>query len=264
MALPAVPGFEAAGVIDAVGTGVTGFSLGDRVAYFFAEGGYATEKLSDMAPLVHLPDDIDDETAAAFLAKGLTAWMGIRALHSIKAGDDVLVLGASGSVGSILSRWATALGANVIGVAGSESKLDKVRAGAAHALLADDPDAIGLIRSFAPSGVDVVYDFVGHATFGLAAAAIKDGGIIATIGQASGQPPIPPELARRGVQIHGGGMPQYVRGATVAVATNELWDAYRSGTFDDLDVVRYPFDDMARAHADLAARRLEGIPVAIV
>lgn len=264
MALPAIPGFEAAGMIDAVGAGVTGFSVGDRVAYFFAEGGYATEKLSATAPLVHLPDDVSAETAAAFLAKGLTAWMGLRALHSLRSGDDVLVLGASGSVGSILSRWATSLGANVIGVAGSASKLGKVRAGSAHALLAGDPEAVARIREIAPRGVDVVYDFVGNATFGLAASAIKDGGVIAAIGQASGQPPIPADLARRGVEIRGGGTPQYVRGPTVSVATNELWDAYRSGTFDDLDVVRYPFDEMARAHADLAARRLEGLPVAIV
>lgn len=264
MTLPAIPGFEGAGVIDSVGAGVTGFAAGDRVAYFFAEGGYATEKLSATAPLVHLPDDISSEVAGAFLAKGLTAWMGLRALHSLKSGETVLVLGASGSVGSILSRWATALGANVIGVAGSESKLEKVRAGAAHALLASDPEATRKIRDIAPNGVDVVYDFVGQATFNLAAAAIKDGGVLAAIGQASGQPPIPAELARRGVEIRGGGTPQYVRGPTVEPATSELWAAYRSGVFADLEVVRYPFDEIARAHADLAGRRLEGIPVAIV
>ncbi len=264
MALPAIPGFEGAGVIDSVGEGVTGFSPGDRVAYFFAEGGYATEKLSATTPLVHLPDDIGDETAGAFLAKGLTAWMGLRALHPLRSGETALVLGASGSVGSILSRWATVLGATVIGVAGSESKLEKVRAGAAHALLADDPDADRKIRDIAPDGVDVVYDFVGRATFGIAAGAIRDGGVIAAIGQASGQAPVTADLSRRGVTIRGGGTPQYVRGPTVEPATSELWAAYRSGTFADLEIVRYPFDQIPRAHADLAARRLEGIPVAIV
>ncbi len=263
MQLPAVPGFEAAGTIDAVGAGVDGFSPGDRVAYFFDQGGYATEKLVSTSPLVRLPSDINFETAGAFLAKGLTAWMGLRALHQLAAGDKVLVLGASGSVGSIISRWAKALGATVIGVAGSESKLEKVRAGSSHALLAGAAGAIGTIREIAPEGVDVVYDFVGSATFSLAAAAIRDGGIIAAIGQASGQPAIPADLAQRGVQMRGGGTPQYVRGPKIVTATNELWDAYRSGVFRDLEVVRYPFDEIARAHADLAARRLEGIPVAI-
>jgi len=264
MKLPAIPGFEGAGVIDSVGAGVTGFAVGDRVAYFFAEGGYATGKLSATAPLVHIPEDIRTDIAGAFLAKGLTAWMGLRALHALTSGDTVLVLGASGSVGSILSRWATHLGATVIGVAGSPSKLDKVRAGAAHALLASDPEAERKIRDIAPDGVDVVYDFVGQATFALAAGAIKDGGVIATIGQASGQPPVPADLARRGVEIRGGGTPQYVRGPTVETATNELWAPCRSGVFADLAIVRYPFEEIARAHADLAARRLEGIPVAIV
>jgi NADPH:quinone reductase len=264
MPLPAIPGFEAAGVIDAVGEGVSDFAPGDRVAYFFAEGGYATEKLTSTAPLVRLPDDISTEMAGAFLAKGLTAWMGLRALYAVKAGDRVFVLGASGSVGSILSRWAKALGAEVVGVAGSASKLDKVRAGATHALLATDPDAAKKIRDIAPDGVDVVYDFVGAATFGLAVAAIRDGGTIAAIGQASGQPSGAAALAQRGVEIRGGGTPQYVNGQTVTTATDALWDVVRSGIFADLPIVRYAFGDIARAHADLAARRLEGIPVAIV
>lgn len=140
MRLPATPGFEAAGVIDAVGPGVTGFERGDRAAYFFVEGAYATASLIPVQKLVRLPHDISNEVAATFLAKGLTAWMGLNALHRLTAGDVILVLGASGSVGSILSRWARALGAPVIGVAGSLEKLAKVEAGATHAFLASDPE----------------------------------------------------------------------------------------------------------------------------
>jgi NADPH2:quinone reductase len=264
MALPAVPGFEAAGVVDAVGPGVTAFAPGDRAAYFFVQGAYATVALVPASALVPLPDDVDLTTATTLLAKGLTAWMGLRALYGLSAGDTALVLGASGSVGSLLSRWAKALGGTVIGVAGSLDKLDKVQAGVAHALLASDPHAAARIREIAPGGVDVVYDLVGQATFDLAAQAVRDGGVIATIGAASGQSPSSTEaLSRRGIQIRGGGTPQHVRGPTVSVATGELWAAHRAGLFDDLETARYPFDAIARAHADMDARRMIGLPVLI-
>jgi NADPH2:quinone reductase len=264
MPLPAVPGFEAAGTITALGAGTTGFSAGDRVAYFFAEGGYATEKVMAAAPLVRLPDDISNEVAATFLAKGLTAWMGLRALHDLKPTDTILVLGASGSVGSILSRWAKSTGATVIGIAGSPDKLDKVAAGATHAFFSGDHDVAAKIRKIAPDGVDVVYDFVGQATFALGAASVRDGGVIAAIGAASGSPtPTSTDLARRGVEVRGGGTPQYVRGPTVEVATGELWNAVRSGLFADLEIVRYPFAEVARVHDDMDNRRLTGLPVLI-
>ncbi|SEJ81344.1 NADPH2:quinone reductase [Sphingobium sp. AP50] len=264
LALPAIPGFEGAGTVDTVGSEVTGFAPGDRVAYFFAKGAYATATLVPANTLVRLPDDISSEVAATFLAKGLTAWMGLRALHQVSAGDKILVLGASGSVGSILSRWAKSLGATVIGVAGSAGKLSKVQAGATHALLAGDPDISATIHQIAPAGVDVVYDFVGQATFALATAAVRDGGVIATIGAVTGQPaPEDSDLVQRGVQVRGGGMPQYVRGDTVEQATNELWDAIRKGLFADLDTVRFAFEDIAKAHEEMDARRLSGLPVLI-
>lgn len=263
--LPAIPGFEAAGTVEAVGPGVSGFAPGDRVAYFFADGAYAEVSNVPAAALILLPDDIPDETAATFLAKGLTAWMGLHALAKPAPGDTILVLGASGNVGSILSRWATAEGINVIGVAGSSSKLDKVAAGATHALLAGDNDVSGDIRQIAPDGVDVVYDFVGQSTFDLAVAAVRDGGVIATMGAASGSSTPPTEaLRRRGVEVRGGGTPQYVRDGTVEIAAAALWDRLRRGVFEDLSVERYAFEDVARAHAAMDSRRLGGLPVLIV
>jgi len=216
-------------------------------------------------PLLRLPDDIPSATAASFLAKGLTAWMGLRALHRLRAGETALVLGASGGVGAILSRWARSLGATVIGVAGSPDKIGGVQAGSSHALYAGDPAVIEKIRAMAPAGVDVVYDLVGQATFHLATAAIRDGGTIATIGAASGQPRADAgALAQRGVAIRGGGTPQMVRGPAVDVATAELWDMIRQGVFADLQIVQYPFADIVRAHTDMGARRLAGLPVLIV
>jgi NADPH2:quinone reductase len=265
MRLPATPGFEAAGVVDAIGPGVIGFAPGDRVAYFFVEGAYATVSLVPAEALVRLPDDISNEVAATFLAKGLTAWMGLYALHPLQAGEVALVLGASGSVGSILSRWARSLGATVIGVAGSSGKLASVAAGADHAFVADDPTLSDRVRAIAPAGVDVVYDFVGRATFPLAVACVRDGGVITAIGAASGQaPPAADQLRSRGVQLRGGGTPQYVRGDTVLVATAQLWDAIRAGLFGELSVARYAFNRIAAAHEDMETRRLTGLPVLTV
>ena len=262
MPLPLVLGFEGAGVVTSIGPGVTDCSIGDRVGYFFSAGGYASERAIAAGSLIALPHDITTEQAATFLAKGLTAWMGLRALHRLGRGDVVLVQGASGGVGSILSRWAMAFGATVIGVAGSAGKLDKVRAGAHHALHSEDPRFLEEVRKIAPEGVDVVYDFVGEATFPQSVAAVRDGGMILTIGAASGRPqPDARVLEDRGIEVKGGGTPQYVNAETVAKASAELFAAIRAGTFDDLAVVCYPLAEAAQAHRDIGARNLVGIPI---
>jgi NADPH:quinone reductase len=264
MSLPAIPGFEAAGTVVKVGPGVEGVSVGDRVAYFFDPGAYATERVISTSPLVRLPDDISNEVAATFLAKGGTAWMGLRALHVLQPGDTILILGASGSVGSILSRWAKALGAKVIGVAGSPGKLQKVARGSDHAIHAQEADIDSKLRQLAPDGVDVVYDLVGGATFSLAAAHVREGGVIVAIGAASGQAlPKRPDLADKGVAVRSGGAPQYVQGQAVQVATGELWQMIRGGAFSDLDVARYSFAEVVRAHQDIDGRHLDGLPVLV-
>ncbi len=262
--LPAIPGFEAAGTVEELGPGVTGLRTGQRVAYYFAAGAYAQERLADARALVALPDDVDAERAAAFLAKGLTAWMGLRALYPLRAGDTVLVQGASGNVGAILSRWARALGATVIGVAGSAAKLDKVKAGAHHALAADDPAFMEKLQALAPHGVDAVYDFVGAAVAAHTLGAVRDGGTVVAIGAASGQPRFDPALlARRGIAVRAGGTPQYVNAENVDAAAAELFDALRAGLFDDLAVVRRPLAQAAQVHEDIAGRRLEGLAVLV-
>lgn len=263
MPLPAVPGFEGAGVVEAVGPGV-GLEPGRRVAYYFAAGAYAGERLVDAAALVPLPDDIDTTRAAAFLAKGLTAWMGLRALYRLQPGQTVLVQGASGNVGAILSRWARALGATVIGVAGSAARLDKVRQGAQHALAADDPEVMARLAALAPGGVDVVFDFVGQAVSGLTLAALRDGGAIVAIGAASGQPRFDQaELARRRIAVHAGGTPQYVTAQNAGDAAAELFQAMRAGWFDDLPIVRHPLAQAVRVHEDIERRALDGLAVLI-
>lgn len=259
--LPAVPGFEGAGTIMAAAPD-TGLRAGQRVAYFFAAGAYAGERLVPAQALVALPDDIGAERAAAFLTKGLTAWMGVRALYPLRGGETVLVQGASSNVGAILSRWARALGATVIGVSGSASTLDRVRAGAHHALAATDPDFAAKLRAIAPGGVDVVFDFAGQAVFEQSLAALRDGGSHVAIGAPSGKPQADPGLlARRGIRLLGGATAQYVTPANAAAVADELFQAMRDGLFDDLPVRRYPLAQAALVHQEIGERRLDGLAV---
>lgn len=259
---PLVPGFEAAGIVTAVGKGVTSLKVGDRVGYFFSAGAYAEERIINEDVLVKLPDDITARQGAMFLATGLTSWMALRALHEIRAGQTVLVMGASGSVGSVLSRWALHAGARVIGLAGSAGKLAKVARGATVALVADDPGVLARIREHAPDGVDVVFDLVGAAGLDVTAAAVRDGGTIVAIGAASGQAQYPlGDLARRGVTVRQGGTPQYIDATTRPQATEELFDLIRQGVFADLDAEVFPLSDARRAHEAMEHRSLTGLPV---
>ncbi len=263
MPVPAVAGVQGAGIVEAVGPGVTGLSPGDRVGYLFAPGSYAELRLVDAGVLVRLPDDISSETAAAIMTKGLTAWMGVHALHSLKPGETVLIQGATSGVGSLLAHWARHIGATVIGT-GSATKLAGISGAVDHALASDDPELAAKIRAFAPNGVDVVYEFVGRATFEASTAAVRDGGTIITIGAASGPPAInQAELAARGVRVAGGSAAQSVTGKVLADASAELFDLVRKRVFGTIEIARYPLAEAARAHEDIAARRREGFPILV-
>jgi len=262
VALPTVPGFEGAGVITAVGSGVKNFAVGDRVGYFFSAGAYASDRIIEATALVQLPDDLSTVNAATYMAKGLTAWMALRALHQLRKDEVVLVQGASGSVGSMISRWARALGATVIGVAGTPEKLAKVRAGAQHALYAHDDAFPDKIRAIASGGVDVVFDLVGQASSSLSVGAVRNGGEIITIGAASGQPNMDRViLEKRSISVKGGGTPQFVNEHTIQEASAELFEAIRSGIFSDLNVVHYHLQYASAAHRAIEKRDLQGLPV---
>jgi NADPH2:quinone reductase len=261
--LPSVAGVEGAGVVEAVGSGVADFQVGDRVAYFLAPGAYAAVRLINAEALLKVPADLSSEQVVTVLTKGLTAWAGLNGFHQLKPGETVLVQGASSSVGTLIARWAKALGATVIGTAGSEEKRSTIAVGIDHALLSGDPDLAAQIRCLAPSGVDVAYEFIGKATFAATAAAVRDGGEIVTIGAASGQPNIDQAgLAARGIRVVGGPMAQYAQPA-IAKASAAVFEAYRSGIFGKLEVTRYPLAQAALAHKDIAERRKSGTIVLI-
>lgn len=259
--LPFVTGVEAAGVITETGPDVDGFNVGDRVAYFFAPGAYAEERIIDVAPLVHLPDDVPAEIAAGLLTKGVTAWLAVRELHKVKAGDIVLVQGATGGVGSLVTRWAKSLGATVIAV-GSSAKLGRISADADHVLASDKPNLADRIRAAAPDGVDVVYEFVGKATFAASAGAVRDGGAIFTIGAASGAPEIDQDaLAARGVTVRHASAAATVKDALLERAAAEVFDHWRDGMFGEIELQRYRLIDAGLAHADILARKIGPNPI---
>lgn len=261
--LPSVPGVEGAGIVEAVGAGVDTFQVGDRVAYFLAPGSYAAVRLIAADALLKIPQDLSPEQVVTVLTKGLTAWAGLNGFHQLKAGETVLVQGASSSVGMLISRWAKALGATVIGTVGSAAKRAALAGDIDHVLLSGDADLGEQIRRIAPRGVDVVYEFVGKATFAASQASVRDGGTIVTIGAASGEPAIDRAgLAARGVRIVGGPMAQHVQPA-VATATEAVFDAYRRGIFGALEVTRYPLAQAALAHEAIAERRKSGAIILI-
>jgi NADPH2:quinone reductase len=256
--LPAVAGVEGAGIVEAVGVGVNGLAVGDRVAYFLAPGSYAQRRLVEADALVKVSDDIPLEEVAAFLTKGLTAWAGLHGYHQLGAGQTVLVQGASSGVGQFLGRWARTLGATVIGTAGSQAKQAALLGDIDHVLPSDAPDLAQRVRALVPGGVDVVYEFVGRATFAATAASVRDGGTIVNIGAASGAPEIDAdELARRGVRLTGGPMAPHVQ-ASQGRAITEVFEAYRSGLLRTGNVTRYRLTQARQAHEDIASRLKAG------
>jgi NADPH2:quinone reductase len=189
--LPFVPGQEAAGVIEAVGPGVSGFAAGDRVAYT-GGGTYAEFGLAPARQLLKLPDNVDAQVAAASLLKGMTAEFLIRRLRRAEAGEHVLVHAAAGGVGQIMTQWLKALGAVVIATVGSEDKAERVRElGADHVILYREQDVAAEVRRItAGKGVPVAYDAVGKDTFEGTLASLAKRGLFVSFGNASGPPPL--------------------------------------------------------------------------
>jgi NADPH2:quinone reductase len=263
VSLPFVNGVEGAGDVIEVGSGVDNLQAGDRVAYFFAPGAYAQERIIDTAPLVRLPRDVPTQLAAGMLTKGATAWLAVRMLHQVGQGDVILVQGATGGVGSLVARWARKLGATVIAV-GSSAKLARLPADIDHRLASESPDLGADIRAIAPDGVDVVYDFVGRATADATLAAVRDGGAIFTIGAASGPANFDEQLvASRGIIVRHASAASAVKGATLETAANEIFECWRDGTFGEIELDRYALKDAAIAHQAIADRTIGPNPVLI-
>jgi len=200
--LPFTPGVEGAGVVEAVGPGVTGLKAGDRVAYAGPTGGYADVRVIDADRLVKVPDSISGEQAASMMLKGMTAHMLLRSVHRVEPGETILIHAAAGGVGLIVCQWAKALGATVIGTVGSDEKAELARAhGCDHPIVYTRQDfAAEVERITEGKKLPVVYDSVGKDTFLKSLDCLRPRGLMVSFGNASGPvDPVPPGiLAQKG------------------------------------------------------------------
>lgn len=263
--LPFVPGFEAAGIVEAVGEGVTGICVGDRVAYATGPmGAYSQVRNCPAEVLVPLPDAITFDLAAACLLKGMTAEYLVRRTYPVQLGETILVHAAAGGVGQILCQWAAASGAIVIGTVGSDAKAEIARErGCAHTIVTDREDIVARVWELTGgAGVPVVYDSVGAATFQASLNCLSRRGTLVSFGQSSGK--VPPlevtELSRRGsLYLTRPTLADYVptRPELLASAT-ALFERIQDGTIRVADPSRYPLREAARAHTDLESRRTSG------
>jgi NADPH2:quinone reductase len=186
--LPAVPGVEGAGVVEALGPGVTGLTVGQRVAYTGLIGGYAAVRNVPVDRLVAVPDDVDLDAVAGGLLRGITAHMLFAHVRQLRPGDSVLVHAAAGGLGLVLTQWASALGACVIGTAGSRDKAALALAhGAERVVLYREEDFVAAARDFGGGrGVDYAIDGIGGATLLRTFDAVRPYGMAASVGQAGG------------------------------------------------------------------------------
>jgi NADPH2:quinone reductase len=264
--LPSGLGTEAAGVIEAVGDGVTDVAVGDRIVYTgMPIGSYAEHRNFDASRLVPIPDGLSDEVAAAVLLKGLTAWYLLRRSYVVRPGDEILLYAAAGGVGSIASQWAEQLGATVIGVVSTEEKAELAKSqGCAHIIKADDDIPARVKELTDGRGVAAVYDSVGKDTFTASLDSLRPHGTLVTFGNASGpvEPFSPLELAQRGslyvtrpILFHFIPTREDLLGAC-----EELFAALDGGVKVRVGQT-YALKDAAQAHLDIEARLTTGSTV---
>lgn len=268
--LPAGLGIEAAGVVEAVGEGVSDWRPGDRVGIFGgARGAYATERNVPAAALLSIPDDIDDETAAAAMLKGCTAECLAERCAKVEAGWPVLVHAAAGGVGLILVQWLKALGAQVIGTVSTEDKAAEARAAGADEIVFYTHEETGArVRDLTGGdGVRVTFDGVGAATWAASLDATARRGLIASYGNASG-PVVGVDL---GLLAQKGSLfvtrptvfDYYVDPAERRAGVARLWEMVRTGKVRISIGQRYRLEDAAQAHRDLEARKTTGSTILV-
>jgi NADPH2:quinone reductase len=271
-ALPSGLGLESAGVIEAVGPQVTGLAIGERVACVAGpDGAYAEARLAPAARVVPLPDGIDARVAAAMMIRGMTARYLLHETFRVKAGDTILIHAAAGGVGLIMCQWAKHLGATVIGTVDSVEKAAVARAhGCDHPIVRGpgDPDFVARVRALTGGdGVPVVYDSIGKATFEGSLACLARRGLLASFGEASGDPaPLAPRrLGTLGsLSLTHPSLADYTATRAELLATaNHLFEMVASRKIAIAISAEYALRDAARAHADMEQRRTTGSIVLI-
>jgi NADPH2:quinone reductase len=262
---PFVPGMEAAGVVERVGTNVTEFAPGDRVAYASGPlGAYSERRRMPSDRLVTLPDGIDDDTAAAALLKGMTTQYLLTRTHAVQAGETVLIHAAAGGVGSLACQWAKHLGARVIGTVGSHDKAARARRhGCDHPIVYSEEDIVETVRELtAGRGVPVVYDSVGQSTFMQSLDCLAPRGHMVSFGQSSGAvaPLDIAVLSQKGsLSLTRPSLGHYIATREELLATaGDVLGLLEQGVLS-VDIGQtFPLAEAARAHSALEARATAG------
>lgn len=264
ISLPSGLGLEAAGIVDAIGEGVTRFKLGDRVAYCSGPvGAYAEAHVLGEARAVKLPDAIAFDIAAASLLKGMTARYLLRKTFRVEPGHWVLIHAAAGGVGQILVQWCKHLGAHVIATAGSDEKSAIAHAlGADHVIVTARERIVERVRAIVKEGVHVVYDGVGKDTWDASLDSLRPLGMMVSYGNASGPPPAfnPLVLSQKGSLFLT--RPTLFHYTATAEQLDEtaadLFDVLEKGAVKIAPPTRYALADAGQAHRDLEARKTTG------
>ncbi|GHF28556.1 quinone oxidoreductase [Amycolatopsis deserti] len=262
--LPATLGMEGAGTVAAVGEGVSGFAVGDRVAWQGVLGGYAQRALIPASAAVPVPEGVSAETAAATMLQGITAHYLVRSTYEVQDGDTILLHAAAGGVGLLLTQLAKARGARVIGTVSTEEKAALAReAGVDEVIRYDQVDFAEEVRRLTGGeGVAAVYDGVGKSTFDGSLASVRVRGFLVLFGAASGPvPPFDPQRlnAAGSVYLTRPTSAHYVRTREeLEWRTGELFEAVASGALKVRVGAKYPLAEAAKAHEDLQGRRTTG------
>ena len=264
MQLPQIGGNEGAGVIEAVGAGVTDLKAGDRVTYTGLPGSYCEQRLVPADRLVKLPQGITEEQAASMLLKGLTVHYLIFSTYAVKKGDTVLWHAAAGGVGLIACQWLKALGVTTIATAGSADKMALAKAhGADHVINYSTENFVEKVKAITGGkGVPVVYDGVGKSTWEGSLDCLRPRGLMVSFGNASG--PVAP--VNLGILASKGSL--YVTRPTLAThiasradlveRSNALFDIVKSGKVKIETTAKYKLADAQQAHRDLESRKTTG------
>lgn len=266
--LPTLPwtlGMEGAGVVEAVGAGVTGFKVGTRVAYASVPvGAYAATRLMPAERVVALPPCIDERSAAAMMLQGMTAHYLLHRTYHVQRGEVILLHAAAGGVGLLLAQWARHLGAIVIGTVGSDAKAEMARAhGCHHTIVYTRENFVQRVREITDGqGVTVVYDSVGKDTFAGSLDCLRRLGTLVSFGNASGAVPAfePAILSAKGsLFLTRPTLMDYTANpADLVASANALFEVVSSGAVRVEVQQTYPLAETAQAHRDLQARQTTG------
>ena len=269
--LPATPGLEGAGIVEAIGEGVTEVAAGDRVAYAgLPPGAYAEARRMPAHRMVKLPEGISTRQGAAMMLQGMTARYLLHGCYKVKAGDTILIHAAAGGVGSIVCQWAKHLGATVIGTAGSAQKAELAKSnGCDYPVIYTQEDFGARVKDITDGkGVDVVYDSVGQSTFMQSLDCLRPMGMMVSFGQSSG--PIEPMdlglLAAKGsLFITRPTLMTYTAQRENLLAhAADLFDVVEKGVVKVEVNQTFPLAEAAQAHRDLENRKTTGSSVLLV